>query len=164
MADAREEPPTENETTQDIMYVEPLISPERVPSPERPSLQVDPADFPLPTSAPGSIAGESVASATPTLGGTSQTQITNVVAPRGFTPRPSTSDKPHSHELYANIPTKPPTTKDTDNESQVSRSTAQRTNFSSTLGGTRRPPSRSHVPAIMPAYSFYHPLRPQAVC
>jgi hypothetical protein len=27
----------------------------------------------------------------------------------------------------------------------------------------RRPPSRSHIPAIMPAYSFVHPLRPPAV-
>lgn len=100
----------------------------------------------------------SVVTATPTLGGSTQTQV-NVVN-REFTPRPSTSDK-SQHQFYANIPPKRPGTTENDNESIVSRSTAHRTNMSST--GGRRPPSRSHIPAIMPAYSFYHPLRPPAV-
>jgi len=107
---------------------------------------------------------ESTDTATPTLGGSTTTQV-NVVN-RGFTPRPSTSsDKPNTqHQFYANIPTAK-THRGDDNESLVSRSTAQRTNFSSSQvgGGHRRPPSRSHVPAIMPAYSFYHPLRPPAI-
>ena len=107
---------------------------------------------------------DSVETATPTLGGSTTTQV-NVVN-RGFTPRPSTSsDKPNTqHQFYANLPTAK-THRGDDNESLVSRSTAQRTNFSSSQvgGGHRRPPSRSHVPAIMPAYSFYHPLRPPAI-
>jgi len=105
---------------------------------------------------PDSVA-DSIETATPSLGGSNQTQV-NVVS-RGFTPRPSTTDKPN-HQFYANLPMKRPT--DNDNESLISRSTAARTNFSSTMG-PRRPPSRSHVPAIMPAYSFYHPLKPPAV-
>ena len=110
-------------------------------------------------SVPESVSS-SVVTATPTLGGSTQTQV-NVVN-REFTPRPSTSDK-SQHQFYANIPTKRQGTGTTenDNESIISRSTAQRTNMSAT--GGRRPPSRSHVPAIMPAYSFYHPLRPPAV-
>ena len=113
-------------------------------------------------SAPGSFA-DSVETMTPTLGGSGQTQVNFVN--RGLPPRPSTADKPgSSHQFY------PPNlaarrhaaTADNDNDSLVSRSTAQRTTFS--VGGTgRRPPSRSHIPAIMPAYSFYHPLRPPAV-
>ena len=113
-------------------------------------------------SVPASVA-DSIETVTPTLGGSAQTQV-NVVN-RGLPPRPSTGDKPgSSHQFY------PPNlaarrhaaTADNDNDSLISRSTAQRTTFS--VGGTgRRPPSRSHIPAIMPAYSFYHPLRPPAV-
>jgi palmitoyltransferase ZDHHC9/14/18 len=121
------------------------------------------------TQPPGSSASvpESIAlsgtneTATPSLGGSSHTQV-NVVN-RQFTPRPSTADKPNAHQFYANLPIKRPGTTETDNDSQISRSTAQRTNFSSTVGGVRRPRSRSHVSAIMPAYSFYHPLKPPAV-
>lgn len=106
-------------------------------------------------------AASSVVTATPTLGGSTHTQV-NVVN-REFTPRPSTSDRPH-HQFFANIPQKRLGTanSENDNESTVSRSTVHRTNMSAT-GGGRRPPSRSHVPAIMPAYSFYHPLRPPAI-
>lgn len=123
------------------------------------------APSPVPPGSSASVresVADSIETATPTLGGSNQTQV-NVVN-RGFTPRPSTGDKPNSHQFYANLPTKRYGTTDVDNESLVSRSTAQRTNFSSmTMGGSRRPPSRSHIPAIMPAYSFYHPLRPPAV-
>lgn len=120
----------------------------RVPSPHPPGSSASVA---------ASIA-DSVETATPTLGGSNQTQV-NVVT-RGFTP----PDRPNPHPFYANLAMKRHGTTDADNESMVSRSTAQRTNFSSSnVGGHRRPPSRSHVPAIMPAYSFYHPLRPPAV-
>jgi hypothetical protein len=114
------------------------------------------------TSAAESIATSGATeTATPSLGGSSQTQVN--VLNRQFTPRPSTADKPNAHQFYANLPAKRPGTMETDNDSLVSRSTAQRTNFSSTVGGVRRPRSRSHVSAIMPAYSFYHPLKPPAV-
>ena len=120
----------------------------RVPSPHPPGSSASVA---------ASIA-DSVETATPTLGTSAQTQV-NVVN-RGFTP----ADKPNPHQFYANLPAKRHGNTDADNESMISRSTAQRTNISSSnVGGHRRPPSRSHVPAIMPAYSFYHPLRPPAV-
>lgn len=102
---------------------------------------------------------DSIETVTPTLGGSTQTQV-NVVN-RGFTPRPSTADKPNTHQFYANLPLKRHGATDIDNESLMTRSTAQRTNV--TVGGSRRTPSRSHIPAIMPAYSFYHPLKPPAV-
>jgi len=136
--------------------------------PEAPASENDAATITLPHP-PGSSASvhdsiaDSVETATPTLGGSATTQV-NVVN-RGFTPRPSTSsDRPNTqHQFYANLTTGQ--TRSDDNESLVSRSTAQRTNFSSSQigGSTRRSASRSHVPAIMPAYSFYHPLRPPAV-
>lgn len=157
MQDARQATPTEP-VEADLQPQDEIPAPE--PEPETVVVQVDPLDVPRPESAATSVAAESVTSAAPTLGGSSQTQITNVVS-RGFTPRPSTADKASNHQFFANIPTNRPTTANTDNESNISRSTAQRTNFS--VGGTRRPPSRSHVSAIMPAYSFYHPLRPPAV-
>jgi len=145
-----EDPPTSDQKTD----AEP-------PPPGNPPSTTNPSPQPPGSSASGieSIA-DSIDTVTPTLGGSTQTQV-NVVN-RGFTPRPSTADKPNSHQFYANLPLKRHGATDADNESLVSRSTAQRTNFSST-GGSRRPPSRSHIPAIMPAYSFYHPLKPPAV-
>jgi hypothetical protein len=107
-------------------------------------------------SAPASVA-DSIETVTPSLGGTPHTQV-NVVS-RESEARPSTADKPH--QFYPNLAVKRHGNIDNDNDSLVSRSTANRTNFS--MGGTRRPPSRSHIPSIMPAYSFYHPLRPPAV-
>jgi hypothetical protein len=118
---------------------------------------------PHPPGSSASIAAsvaDSISTATPTLGGSNQTQV-NVVN-REFTPRPSTDDKPSSSQFYANLSPKQHGATD-ETESMVSRSTAQRTNFSSSMGGPRRSASRSHVPAIIPAYSFYHPLRPPAV-
>ena len=150
-------------TPQETPGTDSSVPPEMPQPPHSADASLD-SNPPLP---PGSSASvhESVASsavtATPTLGGSTHTQV-NVVN-REFTPRPSTSDKPQ-HQFFANIPQKRLGTANSENdiESTVSRSTAHRTNMSAT-GGGRRPPSRSHVAAIMPAYSFYHPLRPPAV-
>jgi hypothetical protein len=129
------------------------------PSRESATGTVQNEDFDRPqtavSSAVGSIA-DSISTATPTLGGSNQTQVN--VLNREFPMRPSTAERPHPF-----YPGFPPTRKqtDNDNDSFISRSTAARTNFSTSMG--RRPPSRSHIPAIMPAYSFVHPLPPPAV-
>jgi hypothetical protein len=153
-------PPPLSETDQEPPISDQEAAPDALPLTDTPMSIPSPNPPGSSASGPGSIA-ESVETVTPTLGGSVQTQV-NVVN-RGFTPRPSTADKPNSHQFYANLPVKRHGATDIDNESLISRSTAQRTNFSSTMGGSRRPPSRSHIPAIMPAYSFYHPLRPPAV-
>jgi hypothetical protein len=130
-------------------------APSTIPSPQPPGSSAS-------ASAPGSSVADSVDTVTPTLGGSAQTQV-NVVN-RGLPPRPTTADRSSSsQQFYASLSARRhAATADNDNDSLVSRSTAQRTTFS--VGGTaRRPPSRSHIPAIMPAYSFYHPLRPPAV-
>jgi len=169
MADYQPEPvspPHDHSESLDTLPHESPI-PETHPNPE-PAPDVDESTRMSTPQPPGSSASlqesivpesvaDSVETATPSLGGSNQTQV-NIVS-RGFTPHPSTADKPN-HQFYANLPVKRPA--DNDNESFISRSTAARTNFSSTMG-PRRPPSRSHVPAIMPAYSFYHPLKPPAV-
>ena len=168
MADTPEEnipfpPPTPPEIEQHPPSSDQEAIPQTQPQPENDTPAIPPS--PSPTHPPGSSASipasiaDSIETVTPTLGGSNQTQV-NVVN-RGFTPRPSTADKPNTHQFYANLPVKRHGATDIDNESLVSRSTAQRTTMS--VGGTRRPPARSHIPAIMPAYSFYHPLRPPAV-
>ena len=168
MADTPEEnvplpPPTPSEIEQNPPSSSDQEAVQIQSQPENDTPAIPPS--PSPTHPPGSSASipasiaDSIDTVTPTLGGSNQTQV-NVVN-RGFTPRPSTADKPNNHQFYANLPLKRHGATDIDNESLVSRSTAQRTTMS--LGGSRRTPSRSHIPAIMPAYSFYHPLRPPAV-
>jgi hypothetical protein len=168
MADTPEEnvppsPPAPSEIEQNPPSSEHETVLQTQPQPENDTPTIPPS--PSPTHPPGSSASipasiaDSIETITPTLGGSNQTQV-NVVN-RGFTPRPSTADKPNAHQFYANLPLKRHGATDIDNESLVSRSTAQRTTMS--VGGSRRTPSRSHIPAIMPAYSFYHPLRPPAV-
>src|SRR5579859_2471391 len=71
-----------------------------------PSAGASLASNPPPPGSSASVAesvNSSVVTATPTLGGSTHTQV-NVVN-REFTPRPSTSDK-SQHQFYANIPAK----------------------------------------------------------
>jgi len=153
--------PTMSSLGEDVSSPPPIATPTPTPTPQEQGNSPLTTDQPPPPSAPSSVTDESLRTVTPTLGGSTQTQITNVN--RGLASRPPTSDRSDPPQFYPNLPLRRPSTSQDDNESLVSRSTAHRTNISSTGGHTRRPPSRSHVPAIMPAYSFYHPLRPPAV-
>jgi len=108
---------------------------------------------------------------TTTVGGPNQTQVNVINRETTVSSRPSTADNKQfypniiplkKHQQLQQLQQQQQQQETEDDDSEASRSTAQRTNMSSTIGH-RRPPSRSHVPAIMPSYSFYHPLRPPAV-
>jgi hypothetical protein len=156
MAETSQDPPrtpAESTTPRPSTATRNLATPEPPPPPPIDAGLIPPGSS---ASAPDSVA-DSIVTHTTTVGGTGQTQV-NVVN-REFTSRPSTSDK--SPTFYPQLPAKK-TQADDDEDSEMSESTADRTHISSAMGH-RRPPSRSHVPAIMPSYSFYHPLRPPAV-
>jgi len=156
MAEIPQDPPrtpAESSTPRPNTATRSLTTPEPRPPPPINADLIPPGSS---NSAPDSVS-DSIITQTTTVGGTGQTQV-NVVN-REFTSRPSTSDKPSS--FYPQLPAKKAAVDD-DEDSEVSHSTANRTNVSSAMGH-RRPPSRSHVAAIMPSYSFYHPLRPPAV-
>src|SRR5579862_3243505 len=167
MADPPQDPPrtpAESITPRPSL---PSLAPRSITTPEpRPPPPIDALGLIPPgssASAPDSLA-DSIVTQTTTVGGSGQTQV-NVVN-REYSPRPSTSDKQPTFlpQIQGKkvIAADDDDGDDDDDESEVSRSTANRTNISSTVGH-RRPPSRSHVAAIMPSYSFYHPLRPPAV-